>query len=645
LCETDLGGCSTLDPPRGLLFVRGVLSRAALRESNPTGNQARLGVGGRPECVEALAYFYAFNVLLFMIVGHGYLAGVPDGTSLIGWAATLLAFAANFAMLALAPLLVTLLALISARLWVTLTVAVIIYTLSAVFIYTDSVIYQLWRFHFNSMVWNLLTTPGAADSVTAGHGTVVSSVLVIGLLVAAELGIAFYVYPKLRQRPFAAKLRNRKAAAMSLGAVALLIVLDKAVYDVGDFRNNVEILRVKNLLPLYQTLTMKKFANKVLRVNISPDKRLRFKSGSGALNCPRAPITFRADGPRPNAVVIAIEGARFDMLTPDVMPNLWRWGESNLVFEANYSGGNTTRYGIFGLLYGIYGSYWQVALAEHNGPALITALKQLGYNFIDVADAITDKWPGERIERDKYMTDEFVKFLDQDRQPFFAFMFYDASHQPYRYPPEHEVFDVGGVTDDINYLKLPHDAAGMALIKNRFKNSLHYVDAELGRALAALQERGLMTNTLVFVMGDHGEEFRECGLFGHDSSFSPWQTRTLMVVHIPGEPPRKIDRLTSHLDVAPTILTYMGAENPLSDYTQGLPMTGAQEPPYVFVASWDTAAIVGRQTTTTFGLTAYKAETAIYDSRYAPLPNQRDALSAHREELLSALQGMKQFAK
>jgi uncharacterized protein len=604
-----------------------------------------------------------FNVLLLMVVGHGYLAGVPAGTSLTGWAVTLLAFTANFAMLALAPLLVALLALVSKRSWITLTVAVIFYALLAIFIYADSMIYQLWRFHFNSMVLNLLTTPGASDSVTAGHSTVVSTLLVVGVLLLAELGFAFYLFPALSRRGFAAKLRNKKALAISCGAVVLLIVLDKAVFDVGDFRGDVEILRLRNLLPLYQTLTVKRFANKVLGVNVSPSKRLKFKAGSGSFDYPKAPIHFRPDGPRPNIVIISIEGARFDMLTPDVMPDLYRWSESNLVFEANYSGGNTTRYGIFGLFYGIYGSYWQHALAEHDGPVLIKSLKQLGYNFrilcctdlnypefrrtcfVDVPDAITDKWPGGRIERDRLMPDEFVKFLDENRQPFFAFMFFDASHQPYRYPPEHEVFDVGGVTDDLNYLKLPHDAAGMAFIKNRYKNSLHYVDEELGRSLRAMQERGLMTNTLVFVMGDHGEEFRECGLFGHDSSFSPWQTKTLMVAHIPGETPRKISRLTSHLDVPPTILTYMGAENPLSDYTQGISLTATQEQPFVYVASWDTAAIIDHRTTTTFGLAAYKAETAVFDQNYALLPRQREALAAKTDQLLDALNGMRTFTK
>ena len=352
------------------------------------------------------------------------------------------------------------------------------------------------------------------------------------------------------------------------------------------------------------------------------------------------------------------------MLTPDVMPFLSHWSESNLVFRENFSTGNATRYGIFGLLYGIYGSYWQRALAEHAGPVLFKSLKGLGYKFrilcsanmnypelhstcfIDVLPDTTDLWQCERVDRDKMMTQAFDQFLDhKEPGPFLGFVFFDASHQPYSYPPEHAIFPTGNVSEDINYIKLARGEGDMALIKNRYKNSLHYVDSNIQRLIEALQKRGLLENTLVFVMGDHGEEFREFGLFGHDSAFDKYQTQTLMVAHIPGQSAREIHRFTSHIDVPATILTYLGAENPLSDYTQGHSLLDEHEPPFLFIANWSNAAIIDRQAIITFGLEAYNADTTILDTNNVPLPNQREALAAHRGELLSALQGMRQFTK
>ncbi len=601
----------------------------------------------RRERIEALLSFYWLNVALLAVIGHGYLASVPPGTSVAGWMETAFAYLANFAMWALAPLLVTLPAVLARRAWVTWLVAVVTFGALNVFIYADSVIYQLWRFHFNGFVWNLLTTRGAGDSVTAGRSTAWTTAGVIALIAAAEAGMAFW-----------SRSRRLVGGKIFVVSVAGLILLDKAWFDVGHLRDDTETLRLKTILPLYQTVTIKRFAARVLGMRVSREPTVRFHDRSASLDYPKSPLRLPADGPRPNVLVVAVEGARADMLTPDVMPNLCRWGEQHLVLENHYSTGNATRYGIFGMIYGIHGTYWQRALAEQHGPVLIRALKQLGYSFrilsctdlnypefrstafVDVPDAITDHWAGARVDRDRHMTDALLEFLRQDRRPYFAFMFFDASHQPYHFPPEHAVFDTGGLTDEINYLRLTHDKSQIPFIRNRYKNSLHYVDALLGRVLEAVD-----TNTIVFIAGDHGEEFGETGFFGHDSSFDRIQTHTLAVASIPGETPRHITQFTSHLDLVPTVLTYLGAENPLEDYTQGQPLTAGRQRPYLFVTTWGSAAMIESNTTTVFGLEAYNAGTVVTDANNVPLPDQRKAIAARKDRLVSVLREMRHFTK
>jgi membrane-anchored protein YejM (alkaline phosphatase superfamily) len=612
--------------------------------------------------VETLAYIYAFNVLLLAVVGLSYLANVPDGTSFLGWAMSILAYTANFAMMALIPAILCLPTLLVRRRWLTLTVAPLLFGLLNVFIYVDTIIYALWRFHFNGMVWNLLTTPGAGDNVVAGKGTVAYTVAAILIIFGLEFGFAREGLPRLHSRVLATRWRTRRSFVMFGAGVLLLIASDKALYDIGDLADNLEVIRLHNLLPLYQTVTMKRLAHRFLGMNTAPKAQLKVRTG-GSLDYPKSPIRFRPGAPRPNVVVIAIEGARSDMLTPDVMPSLTRWGEKHLVFDDNYSSGNTTRYGIFGLLYGISGTYWQSALSSAQGPVLIRALKPLGYHFrilcgtslnypelrstafVDVPDAVTDEWNSSRVDRDRVMVDEFVKFVHETPTPFFAFLFYIASHQPYYYPAEHALYNAGTLTDEINYIQLAHRPAGVRLAENRYRNSLHYVDEQTSRALQALDEQGLLDNTLVFIVGDHGEAFKELGLFGHDSAFDRYQTKTLCIASIPGEAPCHIQRTTSHEDVASTILTYMGAENPLSDYTQGLPLTTNVTRPFVLIASWGSAAIVDTNSITEFGLEAYNAAITVLSTNDLPLPNQRQTLADHHSELIAALEEMRQFMK
>ena len=595
-----------------------------------------------------LAGYYALNVLLLAVIGHGYLANIPAGTSALGWGITLLAYIANFAFLALLPMLLTLPALLTRRSGIILTIAVFWYGLANVFVYADSIIFQLWRIHFNGMIVNLLTTPGAGDTVTAGKGTVITTLLIIAGIFLAEFGLLYRAAPKLRVW-VAPRLTSHKSVALFCVGAFSLMFLDKAVYDIGDLRDDVEVIRLRQILPLYQTVTIHRLAARVFGLKTSPHRRLKMGVPSAEMNYPIAPLTFAAQAPRPNVVIIAIEGARADMLTPAIMPNLSHWGEQHLVFDNHFSSGNATRYGIFRIV--LRHLRLLLAASGRRTPGSRPdqrALKQRGYNFrilgctdlnypefrstcfIDVPNAITDKWPGERVNRDRLMTDAFVQFIDQQSTPFLAFMFYDASHQPYRYPSAHAVFDAGQTTDELNYVKIVSNPAGIPFVFNRYKNSLHYIDEQIGRALQSLADHQLLDNTLVFIAGDHGEEFFELGLFGHDSTFDHYQTHTLMVAHVPGQSPRHVQTLTSHMDVPATILTYAGRpENPLSDYPQGRPLLAAEDPPYLYLASWEIGAIMNRSNTTVFGLAAYNADTTVYDNTtYKPLPNQRDSRQA-----------------
>ena len=613
--------------------------------------------------VETLAYLYVFNVLLLGFVGRSYLASIPAGTSWGGWTVAALAYLANFALLALVPAILSLLVSSIPRRWPLLIIAPLLFGLLNVFIYADSIIYVLWHFHFNGMVWNLLTTSGAGDTVTAGSGTVAYTVAAIVTIFVLEYGFAGWALPWSQRRGLIGRGPGKRPLAVTGAVVLLLIFADKAIYGVGSLRDDMEIVRLRTILPLYQPVTFKRFAHRVLGIDVTPRPQLKLSAG-GSLDYPKAPLRFPTGGPRPNVVIIAIEGARADMLTPGVMPHLFRWGETHLVFDDNYSSGNTTRYGIFGLLYGINGTYWQGALAVHESPVLIRALKQMGYHFrilsctdldfpefrgtafVDVLDAITDKWHcPQRVDRDRLMTDAFVQFVDENQGPFLAFMFYDASHQPYLFPPADAVFDTGTAGPEINYVKLAREGGDMHFIENRYRNSLHYVDAQLGRVFQTLDDRHLLGNTLVFIAGDHGEAFNELGLFGHDSAFDRYQTKTLCVANIPGVPPQHVHRMTSHEDVPATVLTYLGAENPLADYTQGLPLMTNATRPFVFISSWSDSAIVNTNTITSFGLEAYNADISILDTNDVPLPNQRAALASHRSELVAAMESMRQFKK
>jgi len=111
----------------------------------------------------------------------------------------------------------------------------------------------------------------------------------------------------------------------------------------------------------------------------------------------------------------------------------------------------------------------------------------------------------------------FLDWLDRGGpRPFFAFLNYFDAHDPYL--PQ-APFDTAFT--DPGYPALPppahpgghHDATPRS--QRAYDQALAYLDHEIGNLLRALDQRGLLANTLVIVTSDHGEEFGEHGMYGH----------------------------------------------------------------------------------------------------------------------------------
>ncbi|MEA1881068.1 MAG: sulfatase-like hydrolase/transferase, partial [Candidatus Marinimicrobia bacterium] len=77
-----------------------------------------------------------------------------------------------------------------------------------------------------------------------------------------------------------------------------------------------------------------------------------------------------------------------------------------------------------------------------------------------------------------------------------------------------------------------------------------------------------LENTVIVVLGDHGEEFNEFGRFAHSYSFKNVQASTPFVMHIPGYSNSQY-KVTSHADVMPTVMDYIGLSIPYNQFTTG----------------------------------------------------------------------------
>jgi membrane-anchored protein YejM (alkaline phosphatase superfamily) len=583
---------------------------------------------GRSPVSEPLRRFAVFalgNAALTAVILGWDLRYLPPGFGVTAWGAAVAALISTAAFATLLPSLVVLpMAALVRRRWPVAIVSSLVFGLWQFALYADSVIYALFRFHLNGLVLNALTTRGAGDSILLGGRTYVSAAERLVLLLALEAAFAMLVWSPARKS--SARISRVPVRAICL-FLATVFLADKAIYALATVTGRADYRYGDDLFPLYVQIHVEE------TVTRWTGDREGLRSAAGRLRYPRAAIRIPANGARPNVVLIAVEGLRFDMLDPKVMPFLSSWSSRQLVFQNHYSGGNATRFGIFSLFYGLVGTYWDRFLAAEKSPVLLDVLQMRGYEFriLSCTDlhypefretafrllgsSIRDRWQCERVDRDRKMTDDFLGFLGSVRRPFFGFLFYDASHGFYQYPPAFERFRPVPSSDD--YVRLATKTPSLSgPLFNRYRNALGYVDSQIERVIRDLERRGVLDNTLVFITGDHGEEFGERGYRGHGGAFDRYQTSTVMVAHLPGEPAREVRRLTSHLDVVPTILERLGATNPPGDYSEGVPLTAPAGPISLIVTGWREAAVVGPEETVVFGLAEYAPFHRVYDRDY-----------------------------
>ena len=113
---------------------------------------------------------------------------------------------------------------------------------------------------------------------------------------------------------------------------------------------------------------------------------------------------------------------------------------------------------------------------------------------------------------------------------------------------------------EINYSKLT--TKDIARIQAIYLGMCAEVDFNINKILKALNDNGQANNTMVIFTSDHGEMFGNQWMFGKkgwwDQSY-----RIPLIIHTPNCKTQIIDQMTESVDLAPTIIDWLGGEIPV----------------------------------------------------------------------------------
>jgi uncharacterized protein len=467
-----------------------------------------------------------------------------------------------------------------------ITLGAIVASMVVAVLLIDTQVYQLYRFHLNAGVMNLLFG-GAASETFVFPGLMYAQALAIAVAIVTVMTITALLLWRRVVNTHAQPLFSRAIG----GLLAISILSFHLTHMWADAVAYRPLLEQTAVLPLRYAATAKRFL-RARGVEVQPRHALASTRGSDstALSYPLRPLNCRQPAKPRNVVFIVIDSWRFDEMNERVTPRIAAFAGQSTRFLDHHSGGNATRIGVFSLFYSIPGTYWHQMLREQRSPVFIDELQRQQYELQVFRSAPIYSPEFDRTvfanlqlsrlrsegngpaDWDRDLTNDFLGFLEQRQQsapPFFALVFYDSPHS-YEVPTDYPLkFQPSAAY--VNYLHLHAETDPKPLL-NRYRNSLHYVDSLVGNVLDGIRERDLLDDTIIVITGDHGQEFNDSGknYWGHGSNFTRYQIGVPLLLYVPGREGAVATHRTTHFDVAPTLLTdHLGCVSPLETFSVG----------------------------------------------------------------------------
>jgi glucan phosphoethanolaminetransferase (alkaline phosphatase superfamily) len=313
---------------------------------------------------------------------------------------------------------------------------------------------------------------------------------------------------------------------------------------------------------------------------------------------------------RPPVFLFIIESLRADALTESTAPHLHHFAQRHYSSSQSYSNANATPLSWLAILSGLQPSRWgSDAVMEMDGSPILRAFKNAGYDlhvhsssrlsyyeldrklfgtgqellkssYLALAELDLPAW-----QRDLMVLDHLSEHVAASScEGEFHIVFLEGTHFAYSWPDGQTVFEP--VLAPAEGLLAFWRLADLKSLKNRYYNSIHFLDRQLGDFFALLQNRSLYDRSQIILTSDHGEEFLEHGHLFHASALDEEQVHVPLYWKIDSVDTTSADRdmLCSHVDILPTLAHVLTGKENAFPQLDGYSILATNRPSYAI--SW-----------------------------------------------------------
>ena len=509
-------------------------------------------------------WFTFFNIVAISLISLRYIAYSGLADSSLGIFYQFLSLVGHFSFLGamvFGILLFPLAFLISHNLTYRI-ISIVIATTAITFLIIDTQIFRLYDFHLNPLIWQFLQKPEQVEAIYSINLHYIS----IPITFSLELLFSFLLWKKVR------KIQSKhigKPIALFLFAAFVLTHLVFIWADATQYR---PITHQKSLYPLSYPMTARTFLTKQGWLN--EDKLQKNSLGQAGtnqeqLNYPLTPLSY-AQKPTINAnnnvLIINVESLRADMLNLNNMPNLEALSEQGMNFKNHFSGANNSRQGVFSLFYGLPNSYWNAVTENHIAPILMNEVvaqqrpiglfSSIGFvhpEFLQSSFSQLKTIPDvyySKAENNIQVVQQWVKWAatQQAGKPWFSYVYLEQKN-------DH-------LFSQATHRTIPEQSENLSL----YQSQVATIDNQIQRLIETLKEQKQYQNTIIVITGTHGQSFK--GQNTNDELING--SHVPLVIIWPDKTPKNIYRMTSHVDIIPTLMQDIFAvTNPANSYSSG----------------------------------------------------------------------------
>jgi len=313
---------------------------------------------------------------------------------------------------------------------------------------------------------------------------------------------------------------------------------------------------------------------------------------------------------KPNIYLFVVESFRDDFIDPDAAPHLHRFKHEATHFDLALSNANGSHPSWFSIFHSQFSYFWNHLQSKgwKMGSPPINLLKKWGYKVRLYSSAQLKYYDMDELlfGKDLSLIDSHYAFphapplsaADSDAQTIaqwkrdlaanpdlkhgqLVIIFWDSTHFNYSWPQDWKLKFIP-ISKKIDYFNIFQSSKKIEKIKNRYRNSVHYLDSLFGEFIKDLPDK---ENAVVIVTGDHGEEFFEHGHLFHGSHLTHEQTNIPLYMKFGQRKEAEVPRVVSQMDIFPSLLHHLSGRQ--ASFLEGRSIFSRDHWPYAVITRFN----------------------------------------------------------